>query len=243
MPEQELKNEFSVADRHWTFLEAFPRMFGRRQGGRLLRHYFVMSVVLIGGGLVASGVWEIYFRYHEIRQHIALLQQEVATGAAFRIGQFIQEIHSSMKAATMSREVASAELSPDYKFELERLLLVAPAITEAVALDANGMVRAHASRLRRVLPEGKRDFSASPAFRQAKSGQSHFGEIYFVRDSEPYITIAVPIEHLAGKVIGVLQAEVNLIYLSENVVSGITVGDTGYAYVANRAGDLIAHPQ
>ena len=243
MPELERTAEATAAERQWTSVEAFARVFGRRRGGRLLRHYFVISVILIGGGLIASGAWEIYFRYHEIRQHIALLQQEVASGAAFKIGQFIQEIHSSMKAATMSREVASEELSREYKFELERLLLVTPAITEAVALDGQGVVRAHASRLRRVLPEGKRDFSDSPAFLQAKSGQSHFGQIYFVRDSEPYITIAVPIEHLAGKVIGVLQAEVNLVYISENVVSGITVGKTGYAYVANRSGDLIAHPQ
>ena len=243
MPKSELTAEATAAERHWTPLEAFARMFGRRRGGRLLRHYFVMSVILIGGGLIVSGVCEIYFRFHEIRQHIALLQQEVASGAASRIGQFIQEIHGSMKAATMSREVASEELSPDYKFELERLLLVTPAITEAMALDGDGVVRAHAKRLRGVLPEGRRDFSNSTAFQQAKSGQSYFGQIYFVRESEPYITIAVPIEHLAGKVIGVLQAEVNLVYLSENVVSGIAVGETGYAYVASRSGDLIAHPQ
>ncbi len=243
MPEQQPTAEAAAAERHWTPLEAFARMFGRRRGGRLLRHYFVMSVILIGGGLIVSGVSEIYFRYHEIRQHIALLQQEVASGAAFRIGQYIQEIHSSTKAATMGREVASEELSPDYKFELERLLLVTPAITEAVALDKDGVVRAHAKRLRGVLPEGRKDYSNSTAFQQAKSGQSYFGQIYFVRESEPYITIAVPIEHLAGKVIGVLQAEVNLVYLSENVVSGIAVGETGYAFVASRSGDLIAHPQ
>src|SRR6187397_2553291 len=121
MPKSELTAEATAAERHWTPLEAFARMFGRRRG-RLLRHYFVMSVILIGGGLIVSGVCEIYFRFHEIRQHIALLQQEVASGAAFRIGQYIQEIHSSTKAATMGREVASEELSPDYKFELERLL-------------------------------------------------------------------------------------------------------------------------
>src|SRR5678815_4932763 len=135
MSEQQPTAEAAAAERHWTPLEAFARMFGWRRGGRLLRHYFVMSVILIGGGLIVSGVSEIYFRYHEIRQHIALLQQEVASGAAFRIGQYIQEIHGSMKAATMSPALASEELSPDYKFELERLLLVTPAITEAVALN------------------------------------------------------------------------------------------------------------
>jgi two-component system, NtrC family, sensor kinase len=53
--------------------------------------------------------------------------------------------------------------------------------------------------------------------------------------------IAVPIEPFAGEVIGVLIAEVNLKYIWE-VISQIKVGQTGYAYVVSREGDLIAHP-
>ncbi len=41
--------------------------------------------------------------------------------------------------------------------------------------------------------------------------------------------------------IGVLIAEVNLKYIWE-VISQIKVGQTGYAYVVSREGDLIAHP-
>jgi signal transduction histidine kinase len=214
-----------------------------RRRGRLLRQYFFISFVLLAGGLITSGLWEIYFRYQEIRENIAQLQEEAAAGAAFRLGQFIQEIHRSMTAATRSRDVTSAGLNASYRFELERLLLVAPAITEVVALDASGIVRAQASRLRTVLPEGQTDFSASLAFEQARRGVTHFGSAHFVRDSEPFMTIAVPIEHLAGEVVGVLLAEVSLIYVGENVVARLAHGETGYAYVVSRAGDLLAHPQ
>jgi signal transduction histidine kinase len=214
-----------------------------RRRGRLLRNYFLISFVLLSGGLVTSGLWEIYFRYQEIREHIALAQQEAAAGAAFRLGQFIQELHRSVTATTRSREVTAKGLSPNYPFELERLLLIAPAITEAVALDANGIVRARASRLRTVLPEDQHDFSATLAFQQARRGQTHFGPAHFVRDAEPFMSIAVPIEHLVGEVVGVLLAEVSLIYVSENVVSRLADGETGYAYVVSRAGDLLAHPQ
>ncbi|HEV8718042.1 MAG TPA: sensor histidine kinase, partial [Candidatus Binatia bacterium] len=68
-----------------------------------------------------------------------------------------------------------------------------------------------------------------------------FSPVYFVRQSEPYMRIAVPIEPFAGEVIGVLIAEVNLKYIWE-VISQIKVGQTGYAYVVSREGDLIAHP-
>jgi signal transduction histidine kinase len=210
--------------------------------GRLLRNYFLISFVLLSGGLITSGLWEIYYRYHEIREHIALAQQEAAAGAASRLGQFVQEMHRSMTAATRSREVTALGFTPDYRFELERLLLIAPAITEVVALDAGGIVRARAARLRTVLPEDQRDFSTSLAFQQARRGQTHFGPAHFVRDSEPFMTIAVPIEHLAGEVVGVLLAEVSLIYVGENVVARLADGETGYAYVVSRAGDLLAHP-
>jgi len=219
----------------------FPRISRGRRRGRLVRHYFFISVGLIGGGLIASGVLEIYFRYQESREQLGLLQQEVAAGAAFKIDRFVQEIHNTLKGATRSREIAPKGLTLEFRFELEKLLLIAPAVTEAVALDENGAIRVQASRLRTVLPDTKRDLAAAPSFRQAKQGKSYFGPVHFVRGSEPYMTIAVPIERFAGDVIGVLQAEVNLKYIGD-VVSSITVGRAGYAYAVTRTGELIAHP-
>src|SRR5262249_9731888 len=76
---------------------------------------------------------------------------------------------------------------------------------------------------------------------QVRGGGPFFSPVYFVRQSEPYMRIAVRIEPFAGEVIGVLIAEVNLKYIWE-VISQIKVGQTGYAYVVSREGDLIAHP-
>src|SRR5215470_5295886 len=140
--------------------------------GRLVRHYFFISVILICGGLITSGLVEIYFRYQESRENLALFQQEVASGAAFKIERFVQEIERTMKGATKSREIAPKGLAPEYRFELEKLLLIAPSITEVVAMDIEGHVRLQASRLRTVLPGGKQDRPSSAAFEQAKQGKS-----------------------------------------------------------------------
>ncbi len=220
---------------------SFLQIFRGQRRGRLVRHYFFISVLLIGGGLITSGLLEIYFRYHESLEHLGLLQQEVTAGAAFKIERFVQEIHSTIKAATRSREIAPKGLTAEYRFELEKLLIIAPAITETVALDTEGHIKVQASRLRTVLPEAKQDLPTSTAFQQAKQGKSYFGPVYFVRGSEPYMTIAVPIERFAGDVTGVLQAEVNLKYIGD-VVSNMKVGKAGYAYLVTRSGDLIAHP-
>jgi signal transduction histidine kinase/methyl-accepting chemotaxis protein len=213
---------------------------GKRRG-RLVRDYFLISVVLIGGGLITSGLVEIYYRYHENRDQLGLLQKEIATGAAFKIEQFVQEIHNILKGATKSRDIAPKGLTADFRFELEKLLLIAPAVTEAIALNQNGVIQVQASRLRTVLPDAKKDLSTAAAFKEAQAGKSYFGKVYFVRGSEPYITIAVPIERFAGDVIGVLQAEVNLKYIGD-VISSLTIGKAGYAYAVTQSGELIAHP-
>lgn len=221
----------------WSAIQALR---GRRRG-RLVRHYFIISVLLIAGGLITSGLLEIYFRYHESRDYLALLEREAATVAAVKIERFIRDVETAMKAASKGQEIAHGTLSPNYKFELKRLLFLAPAITEAVAFDRDGVKQAQISRFRGVSPDVTSDPSTSTAFQQAKQGISYLGPVYFVRQSEPHMTIALPIEYHKRNIIGVLQAEVNLKYVLE-VVSNIKPGTAGYAYAVTRSGDLIAHP-
>ncbi|MBI2871364.1 MAG: HAMP domain-containing protein [Candidatus Omnitrophica bacterium] len=208
---------------------------------RLVRHYFFVSVLLIGSGLIASGAVEIYFRYHETQEHLALSQKEAAAVAALRIERFIQEVATAIRGATKSPEMAAQGLSPHYRLELQRLLYLSPAIDEAVVLDTHGKAQAALSRSRAISRDPGIDLSASAAFHEAKKGTPYFGPVHFIRGSEPYMTIAFPIESFSGNVIGVLQAEVNLKYIWE-VISGIKVGKAGYAYATTSSGNLIAHP-
>jgi signal transduction histidine kinase len=214
--------------------------FRRRRHGRLVRHYFLISLLLIAGGLISSAVLEFYFRYRESQEQIALLEQQAAAVAALKIERFVQEIVTAIKSSTKSREVMQSRVSPEYKFELKRLLYLAPAITEAVAVDIGGVKQAQVSRAGAVSSDARSDFTASPGFQRALQGQPDYGPVYFVQNSEPYMTIAFPIEQYAGTVIGVIQAEVNLKHVWD-VVSNIKTGEAGYAYVVTRSGDLIAH--
>ena len=222
----------------------FVELFRGRRRGRLVRHYFATSLVLIGGGLIVSGLVELYFSYHDTRDHIALLQQEMANGAAFRIEQFILGIERGMRATAKSRDMAVEGISPKYKFELERLLLISPSITELTAIDADGIERVQVARFKRTFPKKQNetmDRTSSRAFQIALQGKTSFGPVYFVRGSEPYLTLAVSIEQLPRNVIGVLRAEVDLRYVGE-VISAIKAGNSGYAYVVTGSGELIAHP-
>jgi hypothetical protein len=104
------------------------RLHLTRRGGRerLVRHYFFFSVILLAGGLICSGLVEIYFRYQENLEQIALAQQDAAVGASLKIERFMQDAVTAMKAATKSRDItADGGIAPTYEFELKRLLLLA----------------------------------------------------------------------------------------------------------------------
>src|ERR1044071_505391 len=219
---------------------AMPTARGNRRG-RLLRHYFLLSVLSIAGALIASGVLETYFRYRESIEQLAFQQREAANVAALKIQTLIHDIETAMNAATKYQNAGGQETTPDYEFELKKLFYLAPAITEASIIGMDGIALADISRSRAVSADAKGNSFASPAFHKAIQGQSYFGPVYFVRESEPYMTVALPIERYAGRVVGVLQAEVNLKYVWE-IISAIKRGRAGYAYAVTRAGDLVAHP-
>ena len=217
------------------------RLHNIRGGRRLVRDYFVVSVILISGGLITNGLLESYFLYHGTREHISQLQNEIASGAAFKIEQFISEIEKTIRLLTKSQAIVHQGITPNYKVELQKLLFIAPPITEAVAIDESGTALAYVSRRRTFLSKDQNDIVSTAAFRQAIQGKTYFGPVEFLGGSEPYMTIGVPIERFSEEIIGVLQARVNLKYIWE-IISAMQVGKAGYAYVLTRYGDLIAHP-
>jgi signal transduction histidine kinase len=213
----------------------------RTGGGRLLHRTFLVAFLLVSGGLISSGAVELYFRYRENVEAIGALQREMAQGVAFKIHQFVQDIEKTLRASTQTPEIITGGLTEAYRFQLIKLLRVAPAITTAIVMDNDGHEQLKVSRVQMVRSEDLKERATEEAFVKARKGESFFSPVYFVRQSEPYMRIAVPIERFAGDVIGVLIAEVNLKYIWE-VISQIKVGQTGYAYVVSRDGDLIAHP-
>src|SRR4051812_19383641 len=82
------------------------------------------------------------------------------------------------------------------------------------------------------------DLSKDPKFAETVAKKVYYGPVYFRRESEPYMTLAV-----AGtrRDAGVSVAEVNL-KLIWDVISQIKVGQRGHAYVVGSQGRLIAHP-
>ncbi len=119
-----------------------------------------------------------------------------------------------------------------------RLLRQVPAVTEVAQLDATGRERYRMSRQAVDVVSSMADFSQDPTFVEAIANKVYYGPVYFVRESEPYMTIAAA---GARPDHGVIVAQVNLKFIWD-VISQIKVGERGQAYVVDRQGRLIAHP-
>ena len=203
---------------------------------RLFTKYVGLFVAVVSVALLSNGIFDVFFYYQEHKASLIRIQREQAQAAAAKIGQFIKEIESQLGWTTQLPW--SAGSIEQRRFDALRLLRQVPAITELAQLDASGKERLRVSRLAMDVVASGTDFSNDPKFTEAVARKVYYGPVYFRRESEPYMTLAI-----AGtrRDAGVSVAEVNL-KLIWDVVSQIKVGEHGHAYVVDAQGRLIAHP-
>ncbi|MBI3003033.1 MAG: GAF domain-containing protein, partial [candidate division NC10 bacterium] len=206
--------------------------------GRLFRKYVTFFVTLVGGALLISGLIEIYFSYQENKTALVRIQREKALAAASRIEQFVKEIERQIGWTAQSPWGTRAMALDQRRFDYLRLLRQVPAVTEISHLDPVGREQLKVSRLAMDVVGSQADFSREPKFLEPKAGKPYFSPVYFRKESEPYMTIAIG---GARPDTGVTVAEVNLKFIWE-VISQITVGKAGHAYAVDSRGRLIAHP-
>src|SRR5580765_5663231 len=208
----------------------------RAHHGRLFRKYLLVILAPVTVILLASGWISFDFSSTEIKSGIAGLQHEKALAAASRIEQYIRQISQQLAYAALPQvDAGDVELR---RIEFLKLLRQAPEVTDIAQLDPNGREQIAVSRLGMDVPGSVKDRSQEPAFRNAKRGKPWFGPVYFRKETEPYMTIAIRSGSDSGPV---TVADVNLKFIWD-VVSRIKIGDKGKAYVVDNKGFLIADP-
>jgi len=203
---------------------------------KLFIKYVALFVAVVVLALLANGAFEIWFSYREHKAALIGIQREEAAAAAGKIEQFITEIERQVGWTTQLPW--SASTLEQRRFDALRLLRQVPAITELAQVDASGHEQLRVSRLTMDVVGSGIDYSNKPEFVEARAHKVYYGPVYFRRQSEPYMALA-----LAGtrRADGVSIAQVNL-KLIWDVVSKIKVGERGRAYVVDSHGRLIAHP-
>jgi GAF domain-containing protein/HAMP domain-containing protein len=224
-------------------------------GGRLFRKYVVVLLVLVGGVLMASSLVELYFSYRETQRAILRVERAKAMAAAVGIEQFLKEVEQQVRETTRTasddpdasqvgqgrlgfRQGLGAALAEQRELDFLRVLRNVPAVSQLSHLDLAGKEQLRVSRLDPDVVGSQEDFSQTPKFVQARAGKTFWSPVYFKNDSEPYVTLAVPLGKYA---LEVTTAEIGLGAVLK-AVSQIDVGPDGYAYVVDSRNQLVAHP-
>jgi len=175
----------------------------------------------------------------QIQSDAAALQSEIASVTAEQIRTFVRR-----KIERFSDNAAALNLYPEGSKEQQLLLglLVKndSSFTDASIINADGMEVVKVSDRKVYFPSDLTDQSKSIKFIKALKGEDFISPVYTSAQAQPYVTLAIPLWGAAQSIVGVVSAEADLSFLWE-AIGKIQFGTTGYAYLVDGHGNLIAH--
>ncbi|GIK85197.1 MAG: hypothetical protein BroJett026_06780 [Betaproteobacteria bacterium] len=205
--------------------------------GRLFRRYFFLILALVTSALLLPSSISLWLSYRETLEALHAVQRERANAAAERIEQYVGDVQRQLASAALPQLGDAA--TEQRRLEFQRLLSRVPDVTDVAFIARDGCETLRVSRLELdAQGECLRNRGDEPAFRESAPSRPWFGPVYFRKDTEPYMAIAV---RAGGERGAVAVADVNLKFMWD-VVTRLRIGEKGRAYVVDGAGYLIAHP-
>jgi adenylate cyclase len=211
-------------------------MIVRERFRGLFQKYLLALFMAVAIPLVINGAIEAWLGYRDQRARLEQLLGVQATFAAAEIHDFIFGITNQLGWLVQ----LSWTDEPDERRRTDalRAFRLAPAIASLTLLDNKGLERLYVSRIGLNRIESRTDRSTDSALVGARANQIWFGDVSYHRGSEPHLTVAIVGNRPS---VGAVIAEVNL-KLIWDVISAIKVGKMGHAFLLDRPGRLIAHP-
>ena len=202
----------------------------------LFYKYFVALFVAVVVPLLANGASEAWFGYRDQRAFLTQQLHAEARSAAGKIEGFLDDVTDQLQWTVQLpwRE----GMDERHRFDVLRLMRQVPAVLEVVLVDGDGVERLHVSRVDPDVVNSGIDHSNDPAVVGARSDRTWYGPVTLYENSEPHMTLAVAGAREAN---GITIAVINL-KLIWDVISAIHIGQSGDAFVLDRAGRLVAHP-
>jgi GAF domain-containing protein/HAMP domain-containing protein len=195
--------------------------------------FFGLSAMVL---LISSGLL-LYTSIRTQQRIILNKQQFIAQDFSDQLSNFIEEKFSSLEATTKLVDLATGS-AEQKKLILESVLVTQPAFRQITLLDASGEELAQFSRISLVLSDQFTTLLQGEALTETSQAQRYISQIYIDNiTNEPMVIMALPIDIWDFQ--GTLAAEVDLEFMW-NLVEQLKVGESGYTYVVDNKGNLIA---
>jgi putative methionine-R-sulfoxide reductase with GAF domain len=196
--------------------------------------FFALSFIV----LLINGTLAMYTNYSALQETISVRLQRYAHDAGNEVAASIQEKFNTLETSAEFAD-PSGTSAEQQENVLENLLALQPAFRQVALLNTNGRPVSQASRLSSIGSQFEDQYKVD-LLTTAQQGQRYISPVYIDgATSEPLVLIGIPVQDVFGDFKGVLIAELNLKFMWE-LVDQMSVGETGYAYVVDDQGNLIA---
>jgi GAF domain-containing protein/HAMP domain-containing protein len=198
--------------------------------------FLTLSVLI----LLASGGFQLLFNVQAQQQALSSQQQLTAQDAAKTVNNFIQQNFSLLSTAVSL--VRPNTISPANQAQfLNSLLANQPSFRQFAIFDPQNKNTSFATRTQSASTKVITSLVTADILALTRNGQKYISPVYFdVANNEPLVLMGIPVLNALGEFQGTLVGELNLIS-TWNLVNQIKVGNTGYAYVVDSKGKLLAY--
>lgn len=208
-----------------------------------LKNKILITLALVGIiPLVALGGLSLYNLHAFHQADLESIERNLINQKVEEIKSLIEEIKLALELQVAFEQTSEIELTQQYVL-LNQYLQEFKNIEEIAFLNLAGLETARRIRSQtEPLPSDELlDHSRTEKFLSAKSGQVYLSPIYFTLKG-PMMKITSPVFNRNKIVISYLTAEVNLSQL-QRIMRNSKLGETGYVYLIDENGFLIAHSQ
>ena len=199
---------------------------------------FSILLATIPLAIAGGNIYKVYQK--DIKESVIQIQKEKASMVVERTKGFLEKATSNLLLIASDENFRKASPS-QAKENLKNFLSQKDYFIELAFLNEKGLEMIKVLKFKTEGASDQKDQSVSQMFQVASKGQIFYGNFSYTSDGKQTMVIAVPVEKYKGRPVGVLKARVHLEPLTD-LLHQTKIGETGSAYVMDKEGYLVAHP-